>query len=130
MTFLVNIGSTYNSGDDIATALAVSDVSERSDVGLLASPLLSQERERQVRTHADFITLIESSGTSLSHFRYSTVKSVARGQNKRKPRDKSSISLKCELAKLFEVKELLKQSCLRPNIIRGGFLRNKRCFTV
>ena len=35
-------------------------------------------------------------------------------------------SLKCELIKLFEAKELLKQNALKPNITRGGFLRNKK----
>ena len=35
-----SIGSTYNSGEDIATTPAVSEVDERSDLGMLASPLL------------------------------------------------------------------------------------------
>ena len=37
-----SVGSTYNSGEDIATILAVSEVDERSDLGMLASPLLTQ----------------------------------------------------------------------------------------
>ena len=35
-------------------------------------------------------------------------------------------SLKCELTELLEEKELLKQNCVKPNIIRGGFLKNKK----
>ena len=36
------------------------------------------------------------------------------------------ISLKCELSELFEGKELLKQKCLEPNVIRGGYSKNKK----
>ena len=42
-----SIGSTYNSGEDIVTTLAVSQVDERSDLGMLASPLLTHERDRR-----------------------------------------------------------------------------------
>ena len=42
-----SIGSTHNSGEDIVTTLAVSEVDERSDLGKLASPLLSQERDKR-----------------------------------------------------------------------------------
>ena len=37
-----------------------------------------------------------------------------------------SMSLNGELIKLFLEKELRKQNYLKPNIIRGGFLRNKK----
>ena len=50
-----SIGSPYNSGDDTATTPAVSEVGKRSDWGMLASPLFSQER--QGRTHSEFISL-------------------------------------------------------------------------
>ena len=40
-------GSTHNSGEDIVTALAVSDVDDRSELGVVVSPLLSQEREQR-----------------------------------------------------------------------------------
>ena len=38
------IGSTYNSGEDIATTLASSEVDEGLNLGMLASPLLTQKR--------------------------------------------------------------------------------------
>ena len=38
------IGSTYNSCEDIATTPASSEVDERPNMGLLASPVLTQER--------------------------------------------------------------------------------------
>ena len=38
------IGSTYNSGEDIATTPASSEVDERPNMGMLASPALTQER--------------------------------------------------------------------------------------
>ena len=41
-----SIGSTYNSGEDIATTLASFEVDEKTNLGMLASPLLTQERER------------------------------------------------------------------------------------
>ena len=50
-------GSTCNSVDDIVTTPA--EICERSDLGVLASPLLSQERERQVRAHSGLIILVE-----------------------------------------------------------------------
>ena len=39
--------TTHNSGEDIVTTLAVSEVDERSDLGKLTSPLLSQERDNR-----------------------------------------------------------------------------------
>ena len=39
-----SIGSTCNSVDDLATTPAVSEISERADLEMLASPLWSQER--------------------------------------------------------------------------------------
>ena len=36
-----SIGSTYNSGEDIATTPALSEVDGRQNLGLLASPLLT-----------------------------------------------------------------------------------------
>ena len=42
-----SIGSTHKSGEDIVTTLAVSEVDERSNLGMLASPLLSQERDKR-----------------------------------------------------------------------------------
>ena len=42
-----SIGMTCNSGEDIVTTPAVLEVDERSDLGMLASPLLTQERERE-----------------------------------------------------------------------------------
>ena len=41
-----SIGSTYSSGEDIVSFLAVSEVDERSDLGMLASPLSTQERDK------------------------------------------------------------------------------------
>ena len=40
-----SVGSSHNTGEDIATTPALSEVDERSDLGVLASPLVSQERE-------------------------------------------------------------------------------------
>ena len=53
-----SICSTCDSGDDIITAPAVSEVDERSDLGMLASPLSTLER--QVRPHSEFITRTEN----------------------------------------------------------------------
>ena len=41
----VSIGSTYNSGEDIATALASSEVDERPNWRMLASPMFTQKEE-------------------------------------------------------------------------------------
>ena len=41
-----SIGSTCNSGEDIVTTHAVSEVDERSNLGMLAPPLLTQEGEK------------------------------------------------------------------------------------
>ena len=46
------IGLTSYSADDLATTPAASEVGERSDLGMLASLLFSQERERD---KCDFI---------------------------------------------------------------------------
>ena len=47
--------STHNSGEEIATTTASLDVDERPNLGMLASPLLTQEREK-VQHHSGFIT--------------------------------------------------------------------------
>ena len=78
-----SIGSTYNYGEDIASTPAVSEVDERSDLGTLALPLLSQERDKCGPSRI-FHSNRESSETSSSHFRTCTAKPVARCQNKRK----------------------------------------------
>ena len=39
-------GSTYNSGEEIVTTPAVSEVDERSSLGMLASPLLTKDRDK------------------------------------------------------------------------------------
>ena len=52
-----SIGSTCNSGEDIVTAPAVSELGERSDLGMLASPLSIQERQAQ--PYSEFITRME-----------------------------------------------------------------------
>ena len=41
-----SIEPTDNSGEDIVTTPAVSEVDARSDSGMLASPLLTQERDK------------------------------------------------------------------------------------
>ena len=41
-----SIGSTYNSGVGIATAPSLSEVDERSNLGMLSSPLLPQEGDQ------------------------------------------------------------------------------------
>ena len=37
-----------------------------------------------------------------------------------------AICLKCELITLVEEEELLKRNCPKPNVMRGGFLKNKK----
>ena len=59
------MGSTYNSGEDIVTTPAVSDVDERSDLGMMASHCY-HKRETQVRPHSEFITLISMIGQWLT----------------------------------------------------------------
>ena len=39
-----SMGSTYNSGENIVTTPALSEVDERPNLGMLASPLSTQER--------------------------------------------------------------------------------------
>ena len=41
-----SVGSSYNSGEDVATTRASSEVDERPNLGVLASPLLTQERDK------------------------------------------------------------------------------------
>ena len=103
---------------------AVSEVDERSDLGMLALPVLRQERETSA-THSEFITRMEKVVTHLSHVRTSTVKlyrDVAKQENiksrlkmfywsliqKEKEFflsiEKSAISLNCELIKLSKEK--------------------------
>ena len=47
-----SVGSTYNSGEDVATTPVSSEVDERQSIGMLASPL-------QVQPQQEFITLTE-----------------------------------------------------------------------
>ena len=78
-----SISSTYNSGGSIVTSLAVSEVDERTDLGMLALLLLT--RERQAPHHPGFHhSNRESSETHSSHVRTSTGRPVPMCSNKRK----------------------------------------------
>ena len=79
-----SIGSTFNSGEDIATTPAVSEVDGRSDLGMLASPLLSQERETSANPLGIYHSNRECSETRSSHVRTISEKPVAMCSNKRK----------------------------------------------
>ena len=59
------IGSTYNSGEDIATTPASSEVYERPNMGLLASPVVTQERDMQ--RNLGFITLTQKIRSHVRH---------------------------------------------------------------
>ena len=67
-----SIGSTCNSVDDLASTPAVSETSERVDLGMLASPLLSQETETSANPSRICHSNRESSETSFSHLRSGT----------------------------------------------------------
>ena len=147
-----SIGSTYKSGEDIVTTPAVSEVDERSDLGMLASPLLTRERgrerERQVRHHSEFITLIETSSvTRSSHVRTSTERLVAMCTQEKIESGlkcctgvffiqkengffvsvkKSATSLVHELLMLLEEHKLLCQGTLKRNITRNYLLSEVR----
>ena len=74
-----SIGSTCNSVDDLATIPLVSEIGERADLGMLASPLLSRERDKCEPTW-NLWPDRESSEASFSHLRSSTEKPAARCQ--------------------------------------------------
>ena len=77
-----SIGSTCNSGEDIATTPASSEVDEKPNEGVLASSLLTQER--QVQLHSGFITQNrENSESRSSHVPTSTERPVAMYSHKR-----------------------------------------------
>ena len=61
-----SIVSTNNSGEDIATTPAVSEVDERTDLGKLASPLLTRDRDK-CEPSQKFITLIDKVLRQLHH---------------------------------------------------------------
>ena len=79
-----SIGSTCNSGDDIATTPAGSEVGERSDLGMMASPLLSQERETSANPFGICHSDGESSEKSFSHFRPGTGKPIGEMSKQKK----------------------------------------------
>ena len=81
-----SIGSTYNSGEDIATSQSSSEVDERPNWGMLASPLSTQKRETQVQPRSGFITPTENSESRSSHVPTSTGRPVAMYS----PKNKSS----------------------------------------
>ena len=59
------IGSTYNSGEDIATTPASSEVDERPNMGMLASHVSTKEREMQ--RHSGFITVTQKIRSHFHH---------------------------------------------------------------
>ena len=59
--------STYNSGEDIATAPVESEINDAQIMGMLASPWYNQEREASVDRH-EFITLIVKIPCQVHHF--------------------------------------------------------------
>ena len=127
-----SIGSTYNSGEDMVTTPAVSEVDERSTFGNAGFTTVNTG-ERHVQHHSEFITLRESSETRSSHVRTSTGRPVATCSHTRKSsRDpnvlqesysererilsehrKSAISLNCELIMLLKEEKLLYQDSLK-----------------
>ena len=144
-----SIGSTYSSGEDTFTTPAVSEVDERSNLGMLASPLLTQEREseREVQPRSEFITLTEKVLRDVhhtflpvrgdpwrcSHTRENQVEIqrscrslIQKEKGFSLSIEKSAISLNCEPIMLLKVKKLLYQYSLKQNIKRTCFLRNKR----
>ena len=63
-----SLGSTYNSREDIATTPASSEVDERQNVGMLASPPFTQKREASAAPsriyHSNRENYVSSSSTS------------------------------------------------------------------
>ena len=69
-----SIGSTCNSGEDIAATPAASEVDETQIMGLLVSPLYTQKREASADPPRIFHSNKENSVSSPSHIRASTGK--------------------------------------------------------
>ena len=74
------IGLTFNSSDDIAITPAVSEVGERSDLGMLASPLLSTSAKPFEIYHSNG----ESSEKSFSHYRSGTERPIGERSKQKK----------------------------------------------
>ena len=70
-------GSAYNSGEDVTSALASSEVDERQILGMLASPLCTQKREASAAPSRVYHSNTENSVSGSSHFATSTGKPVA-----------------------------------------------------
>ena len=105
-----------------------------------------RERETSANPFGIYHPKRESSETSLSHFRSGTRK-PQRDVKTRENQVETGVlcknlfqiekkfylsieiyasSFKCGPTELFEEKVLLKQNCLKPVAIRGGFSRNKK----
>ena len=132
--------STCNSGEDIAHTPMDSKVDDAQIVGMLASQLYTQERERQVQTHHEFITLTEKVSCQVHHFS-DPVQGNLRQCSKTKESEADNIiprereisrnikkfgnSWKYEqIEQLKEHKKLCPNS-LKRNIRRSFFLKNK-----
>ena len=92
-----SIGSTYNSGEDSATTPALSEVDGRLNLGLLASPLLTEERQVQLhpglhshtgkmlcQVHHTFHTSTERLVAMYSHWRMSSLDVFQESYSERK----------------------------------------------
>ena len=86
-----SIGSTYNSGVDIATVPASSEVDERPNLGMLASLLLTQQRQAGAAPSRTCHTNRENSVSSSSHFQTSTGRPVAKYPHKRESSRDSNV---------------------------------------
>ena len=113
-----SIGWTYNSGEDIATIVASSEVDFS-----LTDKMLSH-------VHHPFLPVL-GDPCRRAHTRESQVgfqmfcrRSDSESESFRSI-EKSSISLNCEQVELPWEKKQLCQDSLRRNIIRDSFLRNK-----
>ena len=83
------VTSTYDSAESVATIPPESDLDDKQIRDMLASPLYLQEREKEVQTNREFMTLTEKAMSSSSRFRASAVKLAAMFSHKRKSSQES-----------------------------------------
>ena len=140
-----SIGSTYNSGEDIATSPSSSEVDERPNLGMLASN--TEERDSSAAPFRIYHSNRENSESRSSHVPTSTGRPVTIYSPKNKSSrdsnvlqesssekqrvsllsiEKSAMSLKCEQIMPPREKKQLHQDSLKRNLIRHCFLRYER----
>ena len=132
--------STCHSREDTVATLIDSGVDDAQIVGMLDSLLHIQERERQVPTHPEFITLIEKIRRRAHHSFGQVRGNLHRSSHTKESRAQSSIPIQGEFLeninkfksswnyehiKLLEENRKLYQDSLKRKFVRKFFLKNK-----